>query len=164
MSENVGLSMNWLRQRILDFLFPPSVVKIVFDGGEPTFMPFKRYVGDAGWDIFCLERTVVPPLSFMDIPTGIRIDIPDGLWVRITGRSSTVRDLGLQVQEGIIDNGYTGPLFVGVWNLTNNPVTVDRGTRIAQIIFTRLQPVTWERGDLRAKDRGEKGFGSTNAS
>lgn len=130
--------------------------------GDAT-LPVRGYPGDAGLDLFVADSVHVYPGRFVDVPCGVAVDLPAGFWGRITGRSSTLRKRGLLVSEGIIDNGYTGPLFAGVWNLTNQPVVVHRGDRIAQLIIQRIeswQPV-W--GEVEPKDRGVNGFGSTGA-
>lgn len=124
--------------------------------------PKDQYVGDAGCDLYVSEETTVPSHSFTDVPCGMAVAFPEGIWGRITGRSSTIRQRGLLVVEGIIDNGYTGPLFCGVWNLTDKPVVVKQGERVAQMIMCQLTPVTFkEVEELPTTERGSKGFGSS---
>ena len=129
---------------------------------EGAQAPQAQYPGDAGCDLFISEDRVIPPGSFVDIPCGIAMALPLGMWGRITGRSSTIRKKKLLVIEGIIDNGYTGPLFCAVWNLSDESVTVKTGERIAQLIPHRVNVVDWvETMDLPERKRGSKGFGSS---
>lgn len=156
---------NWLRGRLLHFLFPGQVVRISTEGGGAIPLHSHRY--DAGYDLVVSEPITIPSGEFVDVSTGIKIQLPEGIWVRITGRSSTFRNHRLQVQEGIIDGGYIGPLFVGVWNFNGQDIQLKRGDRIAQIIFhIQVQIIAWELvsdNQLRSLDgRGSLGFGSTN--
>lgn len=124
--------------------------------------PKPQYQGDAGCDLYTSQTLTIPPHSFIDIPCGIAMALPDGVWARITGRSSTIRKRKLLVIEGIIDNGYTGPLFCAVWNMSDEPVTVEQGDRVAQLIPHRLVPVKWEETEvLPDTERGARGFGSS---
>lgn len=125
-------------------------------------IPARKHVGDAGFDLFCLRETTIQPQGFMDISTGVAIKLPDGYWARITGRSSTWRTWHLQVVEGIIDNGYTGEFFIGVFNPTQEAVCIPTGTRLAQFTLHRLETAGVLIVDkLPETDRGSSGFGST---
>ena len=141
---------------------PQYEIQYVLDTGARE--PVRAHAGDAGWDLYTLNTIDIPPRSFVDVSTGIYMQMDKGLWCRITSRSSTVRTWNLQVQEGIIDNGYTGELFIGVWNLTDEIITVPRNTRLAQIIFFECTDIAhWQQTDqlISTDGRGSKGFGST---
>lgn len=134
--------------------------------GDPEFEPMRGYVGDAGFDLIVSEDVRVPYREFVDVPCGVAVQIPDGYWGMITGRSSTLRRRGLLVTQGIIDNGYRGELFAGVRNLSKTSQVVKRGERIAQLILVPLVNPTVEilRSDiLDDSDRGTAGFGSTGS-
>jgi dUTP pyrophosphatase len=135
-------------------------------GKEPT----KAHEGDAGFDLYVAPsrmrsgRWVVPAGEFMDIDCGISIELPAGVWAMITGRSSTLRKRKLLVAVGIIDQGYRGPLFAGVQNLTRNPIVVEPDERLAQLIPFPLVAATLDLvqvEELGDSDRGVRGFGST---
>lgn len=126
--------------------------------------PTRAKQGDLGFDLYLSEDREIPPLSFVDVHTNVAVQFPRGFGGRITGRSSTVRRLKLQVQEGIIDEGYTGELFIGVWNLTAEPVQLKRGDRIAQLIPMRHYDFQWLYTEhFLETDRADNGFGSTGA-
>lgn len=129
---------------------------------ETAIAPTRGYENDAGWDLYVSERTEIPPISFVDVPSGIRAAFPPGVWARITGRSSTLRKRGLLVVEGVIDGDYTGPLYAGVYNLGTECVVLEVGERVAQIIPTPLVQCTWnETQTIVDSSRGSKGFGSS---
>lgn len=126
-------------------------------------VPFRAYEGDAGADLYTSEQTVVRPGSFADVPCGIRLQLPVGYWARITGRSSSLRRRGLLVSEAVIDNGYTGPIYAGVFNLTDTPVVVQVGERVAQLILHPVVSANYQVTDeiVSYDGRGPAGFGSS---
>lgn len=126
--------------------------------------PSRQYPGDAGFDLVVSESTMIQPGEFVDIPCSIAVEFPEGMWSMLVGRSSTLRKRGLLVNMGIIDAGYRGPLYAGAWNMTDEPVTVRRGERIAQLIPMPLTAAGLEVERVKAlsdSDRGDQGFGST---
>jgi dUTP pyrophosphatase len=123
---------------------------------------FRAHPGDAGLDLFCSEEATIAPGQFVDVPLGVSVEIPHGYWAMLTGRSSTLRKRGLLVNQGVIDQGYRGPLFAGCWNLTDETVVVPRGDRVAQLILLPLwtgNPVAVLH--LNESSRGSSGFGSS---
>lgn len=132
--------------------------------GDEQHEPYRPYEGDAGFDLICSDRVTIEPGRFADVACGINVEFPRNTWGMITGRSSTLRRRGLLVHQGIIDNGYRGPLFAGVFNLSEQPRTIRPGDRVAQIIPFPLtaKGLTFEHvAVLTEADRGQAGFGST---
>lgn len=137
-------------------------VDFVLDEG--AHRPVKQHMGDAGWDLYTSETCTIAPGETRDVHTGVRMRMPPCLFARITGRSSSLRKHSILVNEGIIDNGYTGELFVCAHNLGNEPVTIEKGMRIAQVLFHVIEDVRWsevEELQPSADKRGSAGFGST---
>jgi dUTP pyrophosphatase len=93
------------------------------------------------------------------------VKVPEGYALIIASRSSLPRKKGLTCPHGIgvIDQDYHGAtdeILVQVKNMTDAPVTVERGERIAQGLFVRVDQAEWEEvDDHGAETRG--GFGST---
>lgn len=141
-----------------------NVKYVDYELGEGARAPFKKHSGDAGWDLFTSEDCDIGPGKTADVHTGIKISMPPYLYARITGRSSTLRKHNLMVNEGIIDNGYTGEMFVCVHNLGNETFHVKKGMRLAQVLFHVIEDVRWSRVDSIKPvpgKRGNDGFGST---
>lgn len=133
---------------------------IQFVGSTPT----RAYADDAGFDLYVKGDWTIPPFSFVDVDLNCRIKTPEGTWALLISRSSTLRKRGLLVATGVIDPGYTGPLFAGVFNLTNSPVSVPDGDRLAQLILfdnvsERYTPESVV--ELPQTGRGANGFGSS---
>lgn len=141
-----------------------AVRYVDFELGDGAKAPFKKYNGDAGWDLFVSQSCTIPAHATVDVHTGIKISMPPYLYARITGRSSSLRNYGLMINEGIIDNGYTGEMFVCVHNLNDEPFEVEKGMRLAQVIFAPIEDVRWAEVDeikTSSGKRGTSGFGST---
>lgn len=128
-----------------------------------AILPTRGYKTDAGYDLYTHGNYVIDPGEFVDVSCGVSVDLPDGTWGLITGRSSTLRKRGLLVAQGVIDEEYTGLLYAGCKNLTPYPVEVKEGERVAQLIlhYAPGQEYTPTWGTPRQKTRGSNGFGST---
>jgi dUTP pyrophosphatase len=119
----------------------------------------------AGFDLAASVDVEVPPRSIRLIGTGLVIAVPDGYFLGIFARSSTPLKKGLMVANGVgvIDADYCGPedeIKIQVLNITDAPVKIARGDRIAQGILLPCPTVEWEEVDeMRVPTRG--GFGST---
>ena len=131
---------------------------------EDAKVPYKKHTGDAGWDLYVSRDCDIPAGETIDIHSDIKIDMPPYLYARITGRSSTLRKHKLLVNEAIIDNGYTGELFICVHNMGNKTFHAKKGMRLAQVLFHTIEDVRWsEVKEIQPKNggRGDAGFGST---
>lgn len=132
---------------------------VVGDGGK---LPTRAYGDDAGWDLYTRGTHTLDPGTFFDVPTGVSCQLPERTWGLLIGRSSTLRKRGLMVSQGVIDYGYRGELYAGVWNLTDEPIKVEDGERLAQLIVHHTRGeggVVVER--LDDHPRGMNGFGSS---
>lgn len=121
--------------------------------------------GDVGYDLVCSEDFILPPhgsasTAFI-IPAGVNIKSPEGFFCQIVGRSSAARR-GIGVQTALIDNGYVGPMFACSWNMTNEPILIKKGERIAQVVFFPMYIFPIKVVDkLPDTTRKDAGFGST---
>lgn len=134
--------------------------------GENGRMPTRAYPGDAGYDLYVSDTVTLAPGEFADVPCDVRIELPDLRWAMLVGRSSSIRKRGLLVYQGIIDNGYRGDLYAGCLNVTDRPVTLEPGERIAQLIpmpllSEQVNPVRVDQ--LSQSERSAAGFGSSGA-
>ena len=107
---------------------------------------------------------VLAPLERALVPTGLAISLPEGYEAQIRPRSGLALRLGLTLLNtpGTIDSDYRGELRLIVINLGNEPVTIENGERLAQMIVARVARVEWaEVDELDETKRGGGGFGST---
>ena len=120
-------------------------------------------MGDAGFNVVCVEDARVIPGVVSKISLGFSMAVPAGTFCTMIARSSAVAK-GLFVLPSLIDEGYRGPMFAFVFNMTANPVDVKIGDIIAQLVLLpNLAPdLDIEQvKELPASDRGPNGFGST---
>jgi dUTP pyrophosphatase len=133
---------------------------------EPTSSDLTRaYKGDAGFDLAYNGTTpmVIPSGERKAVPTGIKVEMPDGYYSIIVGRSSTFSKLNLHVPLSVIDAGFRGELFVMCWNYGKVDAVIEPSQRIGQLLPLRLEAdlITFEVGELRPSERGTNGFGSS---
>lgn len=131
-------------------------------------LPLPRRASEhaAAFDLAAREETIVPPRGVGYVPLNIAVETPDGYFLLVAARSSTHKK-GLLLANGI---GIGDPDFCGdedeyraaYLNVTDLPVTVARGERIAQGMFVKFMDWEWEEVEkMSKKTRG--GFGSTRA-
>ncbi len=98
------------------------------------------------------------------VPAGISIALPPGYEAQIRPRSGLAVKHGVTVLNtpGTIDADYRGEIKVVLINHGQEPFTIERGMRIAQMVIARHASVKWKTvKNLDATERGEGGFGST---
>ena len=128
-------------------------------------LPEPATSGAAGFDLAASVDMEIPPRSIRLVGTGLVIAVPEGHFLGIFARSSTPLKRGLMVANGVgvIDADYCGPadeIKIQLLNVTDAPVTVSRGDRLAQGVVLPCPRVEWEEVEEMAKPtRG--GFGST---
>ena len=130
-------------------------------------LPLPQYhtAGSAGFDFYASVTTIIPAKEIVRIPTGLIIGTPIGYFLAVINRSSTPQKKGLSMPNGVgvIDNDYCGDndeIQVLMYNFTEQPVTIEKGERIAQGLFLKVDQGQWEEVDqMGEKSRG--GFGST---
>lgn len=100
------------------------------------------------------------------VPTGIAVAIPEGHAGLVIPRSGLAGRAGLSVVNapGLVDSGYRGEIQVILINLGHEPIAIERGDRIAQLVVVPVGAVDFEETEiLPPSERGEGGFGSTDA-
>ncbi len=130
-------------------------------------LPLPQYhsAGAVGFDLITRETTVIEPGTIALVPGNVIVKVPEGYALFIIPRSSLPRKKALVCPHslGVIDCDYHGAkdeLLVQVQNISDAPVTVERGERIAQGIFVKVEKAQWSEVDSHGKEtRG--GFGST---
>jgi dUTP pyrophosphatase len=98
------------------------------------------------------------------VPAGIRIALPEGFEAQIRPRSGLATRHGITMLNtpGTIDADYRGEIQLIVINLGQEPYTIQRGDRIAQMIIAPVSRVRWRPVQtLDVTPRGDGGFGHT---
>jgi dUTP pyrophosphatase len=127
-------------------------------------LPSYAHPGDAGLDLTAAADVELAPGARAAVPTGLAVSIPAG-WVGLVHpRSGLARRQGVTVANapGTIDAGYRGEVQVLLVNLGQQPVSLRRGDRVAQLLLQRVGVArVVETEVLDETARGEGGFGST---
>ncbi len=101
-----------------------------------AIIPSKATPGAIGLDLYSVEPYIVLPGQRVVVSTGLRVQLPDGVYGRIAPRSGLAVKHGLDVGAGVVDPDYTGELRVVLFNHdSHNPFIVRPGYRIAQLIL-----------------------------
>lgn len=135
-------------------------------------LPIKATIHSAGVDFIASSDITIPAFRFKGqatlVPTGVKAFMQKDEYLQIFARSSIPVNLGLIMSNGvgIVDADYynnpknEGHIMIEFNNLTNEHITIEKGTRIAQGIFNKILPVT--HGVRLKNDTRNGGFGSTN--
>ena len=139
-------------------------IRIINHSNNP--LPEYATTGSSGMDIraFLQVPVELKPMERTLIPTGLFLEIPQGYEAQIRPRS------GLAIKQGItclntpgtIDADYRGEVKIILINLSTETQVVQNGERIAQMVFQKVEQVSWEPVEqLQDSERSTGGFGST---
>jgi len=148
------------RKFFLQFLIKNVEIKVTYEP-EAHVISMPR-VGDIGIDFYNKEYFKILPGDTALVPTGVKMQLPQGLALVLKDRSSVSKKL--HVLAGVIDSSYRGEIMIRLFNHTQGQVAYPPHSKIAQGILTLdlnslfdLKTVE----SLEDSERGTKGFGST---
>lgn len=138
------------------------------DADQSVPLPSYETAGAAGADLRAnfpdrAALTLAPGARAL-IPTGLRVELPEGHEMQLRPRSGLALKDGISLPNtpGTIDSDYRGPLGVILINHGQDPVTISHGDRIAQAIIAPVVQAEFRIADtLSDTERGAGGFGST---
>ena len=122
-------------------------------------MDIRAYLPDGPVTLGQLERRL--------IPTGLYMQLPHGFECQIRPRSGLALKKGLSLVNtpGTVDSDYRGEIGIILINLSNTPVEIADGERVAQMVITRYTRVDWEPTKrLDVTEREDGGFGHSGVS
>lgn len=109
----------------------------------------------------------IDPFTRVLIPTGLKVGLPENVEMQVRPRSGMALKKGITVinTPGTVDEDYRGEVGIPVINLSNEPVWIESGERICQVVFNEVTKITWEEVEsLDVTERGEGGFGHTGTN
>ena len=127
-------------------------------------LPARATPQAAGYDIRSAIEVVLNPGEIRLISTGLIMELPEGMECQVRPRSGLALKCGITLPNspGTIDPDYRGEVKIIIQNLGSEQVTLIRGERVAQLVFSLFEsPEVSEVKELSSTDRGEDGFGST---
>lgn len=113
------------------------------------------------------EAMIIRPSERLLVPTGLRLEIPQGYEVQVRPRSGLALKHGITVLNtpGTIDADYRGEIAVILINHSKEPFTVEPKMRIAQLVLAEVTQASFlRREELSTTRRGEGGFGHTGTN
>lgn len=142
-------------------------VKIINRSGWP--LPAYETPSAAGMDIHAAikEPIVLQSLERVLIPTGLRVQLPQGHELQIRPRSGLALRHGISIVNtpGTVDADFRGEIQVILINLSKEPFVINPGERICQMVVTTYTHVEWEPvEEIDHTKRGDGGFGHTGVS
>jgi dUTP pyrophosphatase len=147
--------------------FLPVQLKLLAHG-EGLELPKYETVDSAGMDLRAAidadQPITLQPFERKLIPTGLSMVIPRGWEGQVRPRSGLALKKGITVLNapGTIDSDYRGEVGVILINLGAEPFEINRGDRVAQLLFTQVIQGQWVVvSQLDQTQRQVGGFGST---
>lgn len=139
-------------------------VKIINKSGNP--LPAYETPSSAGMDVraYIDSPITIEPMQRVLVPTGLRVQLPQGYEMQIRPRSGMALKHGITLANspGTVDADYRGEIGIIVINLSDKPFVINDGERICQMVITRYSHVEWEQVDrIDETVRGDGGFGHT---
>lgn len=129
-----------------------------------TVLPKKAHDRNTGFDVFNNEASmVIWPDEKRKIKLGFAIELPEGYVALIQEKSGMAFKNGLITIGNVIDATYRGECHAIVWNTGDRPITIELGTKVAQMLIMPCYTGSAYRvvDELSESTRGEDGFGST---
>jgi dUTP pyrophosphatase len=141
-----------------------QIAQLENSGGLP--LPHYQTEHSAGVDLYAAVEgeKVIEAGTWQLVPTGIAIAIPEGYEGQVRPRSGLAfkHGIGMLNAPGTIDADYRGEISVILFNFSDKPFIIQRGDRIAQLVFAKLEKAKfWEVDTLSGTARGAGGFGHT---
>ena len=149
-------------------------VKLLREGAK---VPERMYATDAGADVFyCYKPSEynhcvgseneyrIGPGSSCVIPTGIKVEVPEGYMLEVKNKSGIASKRRLVVGACVIDPGYDGEVFINLHNLGGETQKIYPGEKLAQIVLIPVEGCNFVEVSNEINintERGAGGFGST---
>ncbi len=133
-------------------------------------IPEYQTNGSSGMDLsaYLNEPLELKPMERRLIPTGLKMELPEGYEAQVRPRSGMSIKHGITLINcvGTIDEDYRGEICVPVVNLSNETYTINNRDRIAQMIISPVTKAIAQeiKEELSVTSRGSGGFGSTGYS
>ncbi len=126
-------------------------------------LPERKHFDDFGADVYSTISGTVAPQQMIDIPLGFGLEVPFGYGGYIEPRGS-IGKKGLLPVSNPVDSGYRGEIHAVMWNVSDEPIEVAVGDRVAQLVirsgavveFRRIRP-----DEATDTERGTGCYGST---
>ena len=130
-------------------------------------LPEYKTSGSIAFDMYSREEMKIAPKSLALLPSNFIIKTPESHGLILSARSSLAKKKGLMLANGVgtIDRDYCGDndeILLSVYNFTDEEVVVEKGERVAQGMFIRIDSGNFV--EVEKMEEGNRGgFGSTGS-
>ena len=115
----------------------------VFKTHPNAKLPVRAHGTDAGMDFFfCpVESGVmrIEPGRSVLLPTGVKMEVPDGCMLQVMNKSGVASKRSLVAGACVVDEGYTGEIFVNLHNIGTEVQFIESGDKVAQGVFVKIE-------------------------
>lgn len=134
-----------------------KAITVRYKGVKPT----QGSKEAAGYDVVSSETVIIQPSSVGKVVTSTKLQPVQDYFYKAIPRSSICNKNGIILMNsvGVIDKDYTGNMVWNFWNLSDKPVTIEKGERIGQIVFQEMVSAYFVEDEFKETERGENGFG-----
>jgi len=130
---------------------------------DKAIAPSRAEPGSVGYDLHSAEEAILKPHTRKLFKTNVAVEIPEGHYGRVAGRSGISYKNGLDVLGGVIDPSYRGEIGVILYNTSDVEVGIEIGKAIAQLVLEKVStPEVEVVSELSDTIRGDKGYNSSN--
>lgn len=135
-------------------------MKVMLDQG--AYMPTRSHSTDAGLDLYSRESKYIPPYGYEVFNTGVHVELPPNTYGKLESKSGLNVNYNIVSCGGVIDQGYTGPIKVKLYNMGSELFWVEKGMKIVQLLVIPCLYEEVEIGQINMDtERKDNGFGST---
>jgi len=125
-------------QRCSDYIPNPQI----YIKAEEDLFPLQQTPGSSGLDLVAAQQQVFFPGEMYRIPTGVTLQMPNGFEAQVRPRSGlSMKGMIIVNAPGTVDADYRYEIEVALMNATDQSYVIERGDRIAQLVFQRLPSI-----------------------
>ena len=123
--------------------------------------PTRAYPTDSGLDLYVSETVTIPPRTTKIVKTDVAIELPVGYEGQVRPRSGTSLKTKLRVALGTIDQTYHKEIGIITDNISDKPIIVEKGQRLAQLVVTPVVYPEVNEVERFENESDRSGYGST---
>lgn len=129
---------------------------------KEAVMPKYAHPGDAGLDVYSMEKVTLRPGQQHTFWLGFALELPKGYVALVWDKGGIAHKYGIHTIGGVLDSCYRGEVIVIAINLSKKTYTFNKGDKVAQYLIQKVETVKLKVVDkLSDSTRGEGRFGSS---
>ena len=133
-------------------------IKLLSDNAT---VPTRANPTDSGLDLYVSETVSIPPRTTKLVKTDVAIELPIGYEGQVRPRSGTSLKTKLRVALGTIDQTYHKEIGIITDNISDKPIVVEKGQRLAQLVVTPVVYPKVNEVERFENESDRSGYGST---